>query len=67
MYISAWRIHTNSLRTVVNEEATKGTVSKHDIVWVGPSGDAVIASTPADLDEEYADYTDAGQVSEYLD
>lgn len=67
MYISAWRIHTSNLHAIIAEEAAKGNVKKSDIVWMGPSGDAIITATPADLNEEYADYTDAGQVSEYLD
>ena len=66
-YINAWRIHTSSLRTIIAEELAKGNVSENDIVWAGPGGDAVVAATAADLDEEYAEYTDAGQVSEYLD
>ena len=38
-----------------------------DIIWCGPSGDAIVASDPASLDEEYAEYVDSGQVEEYLD
>lgn len=66
-YISAWTIHTSSLRRQLAEALEKGDIRADDIVWAGPSGDAVIAATPADLDEEYAEYTDDGLVSEYID
>jgi hypothetical protein len=66
-YISAWTIFTRSLRTEIAKALDQGAIKADDIVWGGPSGDAIIAATPADLDEEYIEYTDHGLVSEYLD
>jgi len=66
-YISAWTIHTGSLRSEIASALEQGEVAASDIVWRGPSGDAIIAASPADLDEEYTEYTDSGMVSEYLD
>lgn len=67
IYISDWTIHTMGLRAVIEQQLAARNCTPDDIVWRGPSGDAVIASSPAALSEEYAEYTDAGQVSEYLD
>ena len=66
-YISSWKIFTATLRQRVQEAFEQGEASPDDIVWAGPSGDAVIAATAADLGEEYGEYTNAGQVAEYLD
>jgi len=66
-YISAWEIHTSTLRKRVEEAVKSGEARPNDIVWVGPSGDAVTAATAADLEEEYAEYVDKGLVQEYLD
>jgi hypothetical protein len=65
-YISSWERHTNGLTAKIRELLDAGHVSENDTVWVGPAGDAVVASDPAELDEEYAEYTDAGTVAEYL-
>jgi len=65
-YISAWTIHTGSLRSEIASALEQGEVAASDTVWRGPSGDAIIAATSADLDEEYAEYTDSGLVSEYV-
>ena len=66
MYISSWEIHTGSLRKCVAQAVKDGKAATNDIVWTGPSGDAIVAATAAHLNEEYADYTDAGLVEEYL-
>jgi len=66
-YISDWEIFTSSLRTKITEALKRGDIKADDIVWGGPSGDVIIAATPADLEEEYEEYTDQGLVSEYLD
>lgn len=67
MYISAWGIHTGSLRSILAKAVEDGEINATDIVWRGPSGDAIVASDPASLEEEYAEYVDSGQVEEYLD
>ena len=66
MYISAWKIHTDGLVIVLRDAVEAGRVSENDIVWCGPSGDAVIASSPASLAEDYADYVDSGTIREYI-
>ncbi len=66
-YISGWEIHTGSLGQSVAQAVELGKVELTDTVWVGPGGDAVIANTAADLDEEYADYSDGGLVEEYVE
>lgn len=66
MYISDWAIHTKGIREILAEAVKSDKIQASDIVWRGPSGDAVVASDPASLDEQYGDYTDSGQVSEYL-
>lgn len=66
MYISSWQIFTGSISQAVREASESGQVEGSDTVWVGPSGDAVIASDPAELGEEYAEYIDRGEVSEYI-
>jgi hypothetical protein len=65
-YISSWKIYTSSIGQAVQEAVKAEKVKPTDIVWTGPSGDAIISESAADLDEEYADYTDSGLVSEYL-
>jgi len=67
-YISSWTIDTEGLSATLAEALSKGKIKSDDVVWAGPSGDAVIAATAADLDdeEEYADYIDNGLVKEYL-
>lgn len=65
-YISSWEIHTNGLASKIQEMLDRGEISENDIVWRGPGGDVVIANNPAELDEEYAEYTDEGTVDEYL-
>jgi hypothetical protein len=72
MYISAWKIHTGSLRKSLTDAIEAGEITEDSIVWRGLGGDAVVTSTPADLldpavAEDYADYSDSGLVSEYLD
>ena len=67
MYISAWDAHKDGMRNSLQAAVKRGEIDQNDIVWRGPSGDAVVTSDPASLNEEYADYTDSGQVSEYLD
>lgn len=66
-YISAWTIYTSSLRQEIAKALNQGDIKTDDIVWSGPSGDVIVAATAADLDEEYAEYTDSGLVSEYID
>lgn len=65
MYISAWEIQKRHIGLILSDAVGEDKIQDTDIVWTGPSGDAVIASDPAELDEQYADYTDAGQVDEY--
>lgn len=65
-YISDWAIYKNGIGSEVRAAFECGDCKESDVVWRGPSGDAVIASDPAELGEEYADYSDAGQVAEYL-
>jgi len=65
-YISSWTAHTSGIRSELDSGLAAGEIKTSDIVWAGPSGDYVIASDPAELDEDYADYTDAGTVDEYL-
>lgn len=67
MYISAWEIYTENLRDIIAKAVRNGKVQLDDIVWCGPSGDAIIAATAADLGEEYAEYSDGGRCGEYLD
>lgn len=67
MYISAWEIHTRNLRNIIAKAVEARTIEESDIVWRGPSGDAVVAASPADLDEDYLDYVDSGSVEEYID
>ena len=65
-YISSWQAFISNPRHEFDQALTQGTIQRNDIVWAGPSGDFVIASDPAELDEEYADYIDAGTVKDYL-
>ena len=67
IYISNWAIWTGNIREILGVKVAQGEIKASDIVWRGPQGDAVVAATAADVEEEYGDYTDAGQVSEYLD
>jgi hypothetical protein len=67
MYISDWEIHTNGIRNIIQQAVENSKIVASDTVWHGPSGDAVIAATAADIEEEYGDYIDSGQVEEYLD
>jgi len=64
-YISSWTAFTDGIGNALSSGLESGEISETDVVWVGPGGDYVIASDPAELDEEYADYTDAGTVAEY--
>lgn len=66
-YISAWEIHTGSLRSLVAQAVANGEISTDDTVWSGPSGDVIVAACAADLEEEYAEYIDSGLVEEYFD
>ena len=63
-YFSAWEIYTQGLRQLVEKAFQDNEVQSRDIVWRGPSGDAVIADDVVDTD--YIDYTDEGMVEEYL-
>jgi len=65
-YISDWAIHCNTIGMEIKRAVERGDCKGTDVVWRGPSGDAVIASDPAELGEEYEEYTDAGTVEEYL-
>lgn len=65
--IHAWSIYTTSIIDRIEKALESGHIKATDIVWQGPSGDAVVAATAAELDEEYAEYVDRGQVSEYID
>jgi len=64
-YISAWEIFRHNFSQILHEALTAGLIEYNDVIWRGPSGDAVVASDPAALND-YADYTDAGTVAEYL-
>ena len=64
MYISAWKAHTDGIRKVIEDALEVGLVDENDTVWQGPTGDYVVG-TEAD-DPEYADYSDAGTVYEYV-
>jgi len=66
-YISAWRIYTGNLRGIIAQAVQDGEIETSDIVWRGPSGDVVVAPTAADLDEDYVEFVDSGQIGEYLD
>jgi hypothetical protein len=66
MYINEWEIFKGNLSQILAAALKAGKADADDTVWRGPSGGAVIASDPADLDEEYAEYTDAGTVAEYI-
>jgi len=65
-YIGDWEIYQSNITEIVRAAFEHGECEPKDVVWRGPSGDAIIASDPAELDEEYAEYTDAGTVDEYL-
>ena len=65
-YFSSWEIHTTGISTLIESALAAREIKESDIVWRGPSGDAIVASDPAELGEEYAEYTDAGQVDKYL-
>ena len=64
MYISAWTVYTDGLTSTLKDAVDSNKVSPDETVWVGPSGDAVAGDDAYEL--QYADYTDAGLVSEYL-
>ena len=66
MYVSAWQAHTGSIGSILENARNAGDINDSDTVWAGPSGDYVIAASPADLDEDYADYSDSGTVSEFI-
>jgi hypothetical protein len=72
MYISAWEIYTGSLRNILKSAVGREEIKSSDIVWRGPSGDAVVTGDAADLSQDdddapdYSDYVDSGQVNEYL-
>ena len=66
-YISAWEIHTGSLRNILAKAVSDGEIATDDIVWNGPAGDSVVAATAFEIEEEYAEYLDGGTVEEYLD
>jgi hypothetical protein len=66
-YISAWEIHTDGLRQIIQQALESEKIAKNDIVWRGPDGSVVVALDPSSLDEEYAEYVDRGTVEEYLD
>ena len=66
-YFSAWTIHTETYAGAFQQALTDNQIDASDIVWRGPSGDAMVTS--ADdylLDEEYAEYTEDGIVEDYL-
>ena len=65
-YVSAWEAYTTPIGVTLEAALDAGEIEANDIVWRGPSGDYVVAATSADLDEEYAEYTDSGLVSEYV-
>ncbi|MCP4540646.1 MAG: hypothetical protein GY832_26205 [Chloroflexi bacterium] len=67
MYISAWEIYKGNFSQILADAVESGKIQTTDTVWNGPSGDAIIASDPASLDEEYSEYVDGGEVGEYLD
>jgi len=65
-YIGSWEISTGSLCNILAQAVDAGEIEPTDIVWSGPSGDAVVAKSAYDVEEEYGEYVDGGQVSEYL-
>ena len=68
VWMSAWESHTKGIRRLIAEALAADRIASDDIVWCGPDGSAAIAATPADLEgTDYVEYTDSGQVSEYLD
>ena len=67
MYISAWAVYTKGLAAKVQQLFHSNYVNRDDVVWVGPSGDAIICADAGGLGEEYGDYMDGGLVEEYLE
>jgi hypothetical protein len=68
VFFTSWQIHTDGLRQLVTKALEDSEVAENDVVWCGPDGSAVVAASPADLeDTEYAEYTDSGMVAEYID
>jgi len=65
-YISSWEIYTSSISQELQKALTDNKIGTESIVWTGPSGDAIVADSAGDLDEEYAEYVDSGLVSEYI-
>jgi len=66
-YFSAWTIYTKTFAGAFQEALTANQIDASDIVWRGPSGDAMVTSEDDYLlDEEYADYVEDGIVEDYL-
>ena len=65
VWLSAWEIHTKGIRRLIAEALAADRIASDDIVWCGPDGSAAVGEDVAH--SEYEDYTDSGQVSEYLD
>ncbi|MCB0047911.1 MAG: hypothetical protein KDD92_20990 [Caldilineaceae bacterium] len=67
LYISSWEAHVNPVSGMLKEAVDNGEIEANDVVWSGPSGDYVICGSPADLDEDYMEYSDSGLVAEWID
>lgn len=66
-HIGSWEIDTGSLAEILRQALDAGEIGADDIIWGGPSGDAVIAPTPFEIEgTDYDEYLDEGTVAEYL-
>jgi hypothetical protein len=65
-YISSWTLNISSIEAELRFALDAGEIKETDTVWYGPSGDAVVAATAADLPKEYSDYRDRGRVDDFI-
>ncbi len=67
MNIDAWEIQRKgNLRSIITEAFDAGVLQRTSTVWRGPDGSVFVETANSDI-EDYADYSEAGTVSEYLD
>ena len=54
------------LAPALEQALKRGRIRRNDTVWMGPSGDVLIAQDAASVSHKYADYNDEGTVAEFL-
>jgi len=66
--LTASQVGLHSLRHLLTEALADGKIATTDTVWRAPDGSITVTASASYLnDPEYADYSEVGDVAEYLD